>query len=72
MDDLYNKIKSIIQAKSCPTHNLHPIVKLNEGVIDISCCCDHFKVICIAEISDLLKENNNIKLAQSLKRRSKK
>jgi hypothetical protein len=68
MDDLYNKIKSIIQAKSCPTHNLPPLVKLSEGVIDINCCCTHFKVICIAEISELLKENNNVKLARSAKR----
>ncbi len=70
MDDLYYKIKIIIQSKPCPTHNLHPLVKFDDGIIDINCCCGPFKVMCIAEINELLKETNNIKSVSPTKKRA--
>jgi hypothetical protein len=61
MDDVYHKIKSIIHAKTCPIHNLHAAIKIDNGIIDINCCCESFKKACIAEIAILLKDSNNVK-----------
>jgi hypothetical protein len=61
MDDVHYKIKSIIHAKTCPIHNLHAAIKIDNGIIDINCCCEAFKKACIAEIEILLKDSINVK-----------
>jgi hypothetical protein len=72
VDDIYSKIKSVIQAKTCPTHNLHASVRIEEGTIDINCCCEAFKISCIAEIEVLLKDSINVKKVSASKKTSNK
>jgi hypothetical protein len=59
--ELYHQIKSVIQSKTCPLHNLHPVVDISPDFLNINCCCDLFKAECIADIQVLLKESNNVK-----------
>ena len=42
MTDL-NKIKKIIESKTCKTHGKQPTVEINNSAINLSCCCDEFK-----------------------------
>jgi hypothetical protein len=60
-------IKSIIQSRTCPVHNLRPIVNVRAELADINCCCDFFKSRCKSEISNLLKEVKSAQMINSPK-----
>ena len=47
-------IKSIVQSRMCPLHNLRPVVNIRAEFTDVNCCCDFFKSTCIAEMRRLL------------------
>ncbi len=54
----YLKIKSEIEAKTCPIHNIRPLVKLESGNIALRCCCDMFTSRCMAEIDKMERDTS--------------
>jgi len=56
----YLNIKSEIEAKACPIHNVRPVAKLVNGRISLRCCCDKFTSICMAELDKKLINNKTL------------
>jgi hypothetical protein len=50
-------IKSIIEDKLCPTHDLHPVVDITGNELHITCCCTNFYTECTKEIEALFMLN---------------
>ena len=50
---LADTIKSIIESKLCPIHDIHPVIDISEDQLQIICCCIDFHKECksIAEIT---------------------
>ncbi len=53
----YLNIKTEIEAKACPIHNVRPVAKLVNGRIALRCCCDKFTSICIADLDKKMMNN---------------
>ena len=53
----YLRIKSEIEAKACPIHNIRPLAKIENGHIALRCCCDKFTSICIADLDKKMMNN---------------
>jgi hypothetical protein len=54
----YQRIKSEIEAKSCPLHNIRPLVRVEYDHITIRCCCDMYTSLVMAELDKKLKGIN--------------
>jgi len=50
----YLNIKTEIEARACPIHNVRPVAKLVNGRIALRCCCDKFTSICMSELDKKL------------------
>ena len=53
----YTTIKSDLETRTCPLHNIRPLVRLESGMITLRCCCDYFTRKCMAELDQKLQEN---------------
>ena len=51
----YSDIKLDIETKTCPLHNIRPLIKIENGKITLRCCCDYFTSKCIAELDQKLQ-----------------
>jgi hypothetical protein len=50
-------IKSILEKKLCPVHDIYPIVELTGDEIDVVCCCGYFSNFCKIE-AEYLKSHS--------------
>jgi len=62
MENLEN-IKSIIEGRFCPVHDIHPLVEITGGEIKITSCCELFHAKCLQEVQNI---NYRIELERSL------
>lgn len=42
-------IKSVLEEKLCPIHDVHPVVEVIGDKVNIMCCCDYFYRYCTIE-----------------------
>jgi hypothetical protein len=56
----YLRIKSEIEAKACPIHNIRPLAKIENDHITLRCCCDMFTSKCMSEVDRKLSNNETI------------
>jgi hypothetical protein len=56
----YLRIKSEIEAKACPVHNIRPLARIENGHIALRCCCDMFTSRCMTEVDRKLRNNKTI------------
>lgn len=52
--DLRAHAKSVIESSACATHHQHPQLIITDQQIEILCCCQAFKVVCLKNIVQLL------------------
>jgi hypothetical protein len=57
---VYQRIKSEIEAKACPIHNIRPLAKIENDHITLRCCCDMFTSKCMAEADRKLSNSKTI------------
>lgn len=50
----YATIKLDLETRTCPLHNIRPLVRLEDGQITLRCCCDYFTRKCMAELDQKL------------------
>ena len=43
---LADTIKSIIEGRLCPIHDIHPVIDISENQLQIICCCIDFHKEC--------------------------
>ena len=55
----YSTIKLDLETRTCPLHNIRPLVRLENGQIMLRCCCDYFTRKCMAEL-DLNLQGNGL------------
>jgi len=53
----YSIIKQNLETRTCPLHNIRPLVRLENGQIMLRCCCDYFTRKCMAELDQQLQGN---------------
>lgn len=53
----YSTIKLELETRTCPLHNIRPLVRLENGQIMLRCCCDYFTRKCLAELDQKLQGN---------------
>lgn len=53
----YSTIKLDLENRTCPVHNIRPLVRLENGQIRLRCCCDYFTRKCISELDQKLHGN---------------
>jgi hypothetical protein len=58
-------IKPILEKKSCPIHDIHPIVEIAGDEISIMCCCDYFSHYCKIE-ADFLGTGSKSEFLQTV------
>ena len=51
----YALIKSDLESKTCPIHNVRPVAKVKNGQITLRCCCDYFTGTCMAHLDQQLQ-----------------
>ena len=51
----YSTIKLELETRTCPLHNIRPLVRVENGQIVIRCCCDYFTRKCMAELDHKLQ-----------------
>ena len=51
----YSIIKQDLEIRTCPLHNIRPLVRLENGQIMLRCCCDYFTRKCMAELDQKLQ-----------------
>jgi hypothetical protein len=56
----YHRIKSEIEAKACPIHNIRPLAKIENDQISLRCCCDMFTSKCMTEVDRKLSNSKVI------------
>ena len=56
----YSTIKLELETRTCPLHNIRPLVRLENGQIMLRCCCDYFTRKCMAELDQKLQCNENM------------
>jgi hypothetical protein len=56
----YLRIKSEIEAKVCPIHNIRPLAKIENDHITLRCCCDMFTSKCMTEVDRKLSNSQTI------------
>lgn len=50
-------VKLIIESRTCPIHDVHPVVETFGNELKISCCCGDFTIDCSREASSLFMMN---------------
>ena len=58
----YTLIKSDLESKTCPLHNIRPLVKIENGQITLRCCCDFFTSKCMAQLDQQLQGKSMISI----------
>ena len=53
-------IKSVIEGKACPIHDVYPVVDILSDEITVACCCQYFQKYCAIEIRYLQSQNQSI------------
>jgi len=53
----YSAIKLDLETRTCPLHNIRPLVRLENGQIMLRCCCDYFTRKCMTELDQKLQGN---------------
>jgi len=53
----YATIKLDLETRTCPLHNIRPLVRFENGQIMLRCCCDYFTRKCMAELDQRLQGN---------------
>jgi hypothetical protein len=53
---LADTIKSTIEHKLCPTHDIHPVIDVSENQLQIICCCIDFHKECKNEAEITLSQ----------------
>ena len=56
----YSTIKLELETRTCPLHNIRPLVRLENGQIMLRCCCDYFTRKCMAELDQKLQSNGSM------------
>jgi len=56
----YSTIKLELETRTCPLHNIRPLVRFENGKITLRCCCDYFTRKCMAELDQKLQGNGLI------------
>ncbi|HTK19005.1 MAG TPA: hypothetical protein VL442_05820 [Mucilaginibacter sp.] len=51
----YSTIKLDLETRTCPLHNIRPLVRFENGKIMLRCCCDYFTRKCMAELDQQLQ-----------------
>lgn len=51
----YSTIKLDLETRTCPLHNIRPLVRLENGQIMLRCCCEYFTRKCLAELDQKLQ-----------------
>lgn len=51
----YATIKLDLETRTCPLHNIRPLVRFENGQIMLRCCCDYFTRKCMAELDQKLQ-----------------
>ena len=51
-------IKSVLEEKVCPVHDVHPNIDITGNEIEIACCCKYFYRYCIIEAEYMLSKIN--------------
>jgi hypothetical protein len=57
-------IKSAIEERLCPVHDVHPLVEINGADIEIICCCELFYAKCLQLVQNMKYQKE---LEQSLR-----
>lgn len=52
------EFKAILEELMCPIHKQHPVAALKDGSIELTCCCDQFKIQCFHLLNKLLSNQN--------------
>ncbi|MGZ3752472.1 MAG: hypothetical protein ACXVAU_14420 [Mucilaginibacter sp.] len=58
----YLQIKTEVEAKLCPVHNMRPLVKTENDQIIIRCCCDSFTSKCLTFVDRKLNQISFFKI----------
>ncbi|MDB5022583.1 MAG: hypothetical protein JWP78_338 [Mucilaginibacter sp.] len=56
----YLKVKSEIERKICPVHNIRPLVKIENGNLTLRCCCDAFTSECMIAFDRKLNKSETL------------
>lgn len=56
----YLIIKSEIEAKTCPVHNIRPLAKIENGHITLRCCCDAFTSKCMTDLDRKMNRSETL------------
>ena len=56
----YSTIKRDLETRTCPLHNIRPLVRLENGQIVLRCCCDYFTRKCMVELDQKLHGNGQM------------
>lgn len=51
----YSTIKLDLETRTCPLHNIRPLVRFENGKIMLRCCCDYFTRKCMSELDQKLQ-----------------
>lgn len=54
----YSTIKLDLETRTCPLHNMRPLVRYENGKIMLRCCCDYFTRKCMGELDQKLQGKN--------------
>lgn len=54
MEQLFNHIKSTVQAKTCPVHYQHPKAEISNDGAFFECCCREFELTCYEDVLQCL------------------
>ncbi|HTD40354.1 MAG TPA: hypothetical protein VK671_07010 [Mucilaginibacter sp.] len=54
----YITIKQDLEIRTCPLHNIRPLVRFENGKIMLRCCCDYFTRKCMDELDQKLQGKN--------------
>jgi hypothetical protein len=52
MDNL-ESIKSTIEERLCPVHDIHPLVEVTDDRLEITCCCQLFYAKCLQDVGNI-------------------
>jgi hypothetical protein len=55
MEVIYYELISRVENKTCAIHKQHPHVEFVGKRLNLTCCCEDFKVSCYMEIIAILK-----------------
>jgi hypothetical protein len=51
--DTLETLKTAIENRLCPVHDIHPLVEVTGDDLDIICCCELFYARCLREVGNI-------------------